>query len=202
MKILTLPNILTLIRLIISPLALPLLLVYLLPFNNIWVNGFLAVLFIIFSLTDFFDGYLARRYNAESFIGKLLDPIADKFLLYATFVSLLSADKLFFYWVILFVGREFFIMGLRILALEHAFSIPVTKMAKIKTAVQMITITFIIFNPYQPLGLIKGFWWNGTELIMLCVTLFLSLYTARQYFRSFVTQFELKRLTTQYDYEF
>ena len=198
MKILTLPNILTLIRLIISPLALPLLFVYLLPFNNVWINGFLALLFVVFSLTDFFDGYLARRYNLESFIGKLLDPIADKFLLYSTLVALLAADKLFFYWVILFIGREFFMMGLRILALEHKFSLPVTKIAKIKTAVQMVTITFIIFNPHQQLGLFKGFMWNGTELLLLSLTLVLSLYTARQYFRSFLTQFELKRLTTQY----
>jgi CDP-diacylglycerol--glycerol-3-phosphate 3-phosphatidyltransferase len=113
---LNLPILLTLSRLILSPLLLPVLLVYLLPFNNIFINSFLGFLFFLFSITDFFDGYFARRYKQETQVGKLLDPIADKFLLYSTLIGLLAADKIFFYWVIIIIGREFFVMGLRQIA--------------------------------------------------------------------------------------
>ena len=189
MKLLTLPNTLTLIRLVLSPLALPVLLVYLLPLNILWINISLALLFVAFSLTDYFDGYFARRYAQESLIGGLLDPIADKFLLYSTLIGLLAADKIYFYWVVLLIGREFFIMGLRLVALEHKFSIPVSYLAKLKTAITMICLTYIMYNPYQHLGLMGAFGANSIEYALLAITLLLSLYTAKQYFSGFLRNF-------------
>src|SRR5947199_10698456 len=99
----TIPNKLTLIRLIGSPLLLPVLLVYFLPFNNFLINTLLAFIFLLFGATDFFDGYLARKYRLESTIGKVLDPIADKFLIYCTLIGLLAAGKIGFYWVIILI---------------------------------------------------------------------------------------------------
>lgn len=180
------PNFLTIIRLVCSPLFLPLLIVYLLPYNLFWLNCVIAVFFCLFALTDFFDGYLARKFNQETALGRVLDPIADKFLLYATLVALLAAHKLFFYWVILFIGREFFMMGLRHIALENNFSVPVSILGKIKTAFQMAMICVIILNPYQALGLTGALGWNGTELLLILVALGLSLGSAKQYYHLFM----------------
>lgn len=186
------PNFLTIIRLVCSPLFLPLLIVYLLPYNLFWVNCIVAAFFCFFALTDFFDGYLARKFNQETAIGRVLDPIADKFLLYATLVALLAADKIFFYWVILFIGREFFMMGLRHIALENNFSVPVSMLGKVKTTCQMIMICVIILNPYQELGLAGSLGWNGTELLLILVTLCISLGSAKQYCQLFIRLFQQK----------
>lgn len=189
----TIPNILTVLRLICSPLFLPFLIVYLLPLNIFWINGAIAALFVVLSLTDFFDGVLARALKQESVLGQMLDPIADKFLLYATLVSLLAAGKIYFYWVIIFIGREFFMMGLRQIALEHNLVVKVSLLGKIKTALQMVTLFIIILNPYPLFDLCgRATLWNGAELLMLCVTAFVSLYSAQQYYRSFVRLFAQK----------
>lgn len=191
MKLFTLPNTLTLIRLILSPLALPLLLAYLLPFNNVWLNSALAMLFVAFSLTDYFDGYLARRYASVSQLGKMLDPIADKFLLYSTLIGLLAANKIYFYWVVLLIGREFFVMSLRLIALEHKFSIPVSLLAKFKTAFMMACLTYIIYNPYHHAGLAGAFGANLIEYVLLAITIILSLYTAKQYAVNFLRNYDI-----------
>jgi CDP-diacylglycerol--glycerol-3-phosphate 3-phosphatidyltransferase len=179
------PNFLTIIRLVGSPLFLPLLIVYLLPYNLFWLNCIVTIFFCLLAATDFFDGYFARKFNQETALGKVLDPIADKFLLYATLVALLAAHKIFFYWVILFIGREFFMMGLRQIALENNFSVPVSMLGKIKTAVQMFMLSIIILNPYQARGL-AGSGWNGIELSLILVSLILSLASAAHYYRYFM----------------
>lgn len=193
---LTLPNILTLFRLILSPLALPLLLVYLLPLNTTYTNGFLAVLFIIFGLTDFFDGYFARRYKQESRLGAMLDPIADKFLIFSTLIALLTINRIYFYWVILLIGREFFMIGLRQVALEHAIRVPVSWLGKVKTAMQMVYIVFVLINPHYAVGYSGAPWWNAVQDLLLFLTLTFSLYSAQNYYRRFLKAFnaEPKRL--------
>ena len=179
---------LTLFRLVFSPLVIPLLLVYVLPFNLLWLNSVLAIIFGLLSLTDFFDGYLARRYKQETTIGKILDPLADKFLTYATLVGLLAAGKIFFYWVVILIGREFFIVGLRQAALEYDFSITVSHLGKVKTFLLLLTMAVIIINPYQSLGL-QAMYWNGCETILIGLTLFLSILSAYHYYVSFMKQF-------------
>lgn len=187
------PTFLTLIRLILSPIILPLLLVYLLPLNSIIINSLLALLFIFFSLTDFFDGYLARRLGQETSLGKALDPLADKFLVFSVLVSLLAVHKIYFYWVIIFIGREFFVMGLRQIALEKGLMIHVALLGKLKTALQMIYLTIAIVNPYQSLGFNDvGFWWNGVETGLLVVTLLLSLVSARYYYTAFMKELKAR----------
>lgn len=186
------PTFLTLIRLIVSPLVLPVLLVYLLPFNIFWLNSLLAFLFFMMSITDFFDGYFARKYNQETTLGKLLDPLADKFLTYSALIALLAAGKIYFYWVILLIGREFFVMGLRNVALEYKFSIFVSGSAKIKTALLMMCITFIILNPYQSLGF-KEMYWNGTELLLIGITLMFSLFSAQNYYSEFLRNYRARQ---------
>jgi len=187
------PTLLTLVRLG-SPLILPLILVYFLPFNLLWVNVVLAVIFMLFGFTDFLDGYLARKYGQITVIGRLLDPVADKFLLYSTLVALLTAGKVNFYWVLILIGREFFIMGLRIIALEQKFYVPVSYLGKVKTTLQMMILGFIILNPYQQLGFTHALWWNSTEMFLLLMAVLFSLLSAKTYCDVFMRQLDGKLL--------
>lgn len=181
---LNLPNSLTLARLILSPIVIPLLCAYLLPLNIFAINCLLAFLITILSLTDFLDGYLARRYRQETALGRLLDPIADKFLVYSTLIALVYVNKLYFYWAIIFIGREFFIMGLREVSVFYGFTLPSLPMAKLKTWFQMIFIVYVIINPYQHLGLHAPFY-NIIEYILLIAALYLSIISAIQYYNIF-----------------
>lgn len=181
---LSVATILTLIRLIASPLILPILLVYLLPYNHPALNTCVALLFAGLSFTDFLDGYYARKYNQTSQLGAALDQIADKFLTNSTLIALLAVDKIYFYWVIIFVGRDLFIMGLRHIALENNFSLPVDYLGKVKTACMMLLLTWIIINPYQHDA--QTLFWNQTELILLTISLLLTILSAYAYFRGFM----------------
>jgi len=191
MKQLNVPNMLTLFRLIASPLVMPVLFVYALPANVLWVNLFLAFLFILLSMTDFFDGYLARKYNQETVIGRMLDPLADKFLTYSAFIGLLAAGKIYFYWVVILIGREFFIMGLRYVALEFSITVSVSLLGKIKTALQMASIAVIIANPYQLLGMQEPF--NIVEMSLLLLSTAFSIISAVVYYDDFMKAFRANR---------
>jgi CDP-diacylglycerol---glycerol-3-phosphate 3-phosphatidyltransferase len=173
------PLLLTLSRLLISLLILPIFLVWLLPINNEVFNYILAGCFIALALTDLFDGYLARKFHVESELGIILDPIADKFLVYATLIGLLAAGKINYYWVILLIGREFFVMGLRLIALSKGTKVPVSKIAKVKTTLQMLMLTYIIWNPYQSDGITELA--NGIERVLILITVVLSLVSAYFY---------------------
>lgn len=185
-----LPLFLTLIRLVLSPLVVPLLFSLLIPLNSFIINFCLALLFLGLSLTDFFDGYLARKYNQITVLGSLLDPIADKFLLFSTLVTLVSVGKVFFYWAILFIAREFFIMGLRQISLMQGFKIPVVFSGKLKTWFQTAYIFFAILNPYKDLFLSQNTW-NIIENVLLINALILSLFSAIIYFNFFVNNMKL-----------
>lgn len=186
---LNLPTSLTLIRLIVSPLVLPLLLVYFLPYNFLPLNIILGLMFIMFGLTDFLDGFLARKYNQETELGRMLDPIADKFLIYSTLIALLALNRIYFYWVVLLIGREFFIMGLRYIALSYRLQLHVSYLAKIKTALQMLLLVVLIINPYHHDGLYAAPWINGLEYLLLTLVLILAYITTKGYYDSFVKQY-------------
>ena len=143
------PTILTLTRLIIGPLVVPFLIVYLIPSNNIIMNCAVGAVFIILSITDLLDGYLARKLNNETELGKLLDHMADKFLTYSSLIGLITAHKIFFVWVLIFIGREFFVMGLRMLAQDYQLFVPVSYLGKLKTVSQAAYIAAAIINPYH-----------------------------------------------------
>ncbi|MCL4229212.1 CDP-diacylglycerol--glycerol-3-phosphate 3-phosphatidyltransferase [Candidatus Dependentiae bacterium] len=180
----TFPTILTLIRLIASPIVLPILLVYGLPYNIAIINVFLASLFALLALTDFFDGYLARKLKLESSLGKALDPLADKFLVYSTLIALLAINRIYFYWVVLLIGRDFFIMGLRQIALEQGFSVPVDWLGKIKTMTLLTFLTVTIAHPYDWMH--NGSFYQGIETTLLFSTLVLSLWSAKNYYDTFM----------------
>lgn len=189
---LSLPTMLTLIRLALSPLLLPLVIVSLLSYHLMVLNIAVAILFLALSFTDFLDGYYARKYEQTSSLGAALDQIADKFLTTSTLIALLAAGKIYFYWVIIFVSRDLFLMGLRHIALEHAFSLPVDYLGKIKTAFLMLLLTWLILKPTS--DLCDNSLWQRGELILLTISLLLTLLSAYTYFRSFMQKFSEKLL--------
>jgi len=183
---------LTLARLVLSPLLLPLFFVYFLPYNFMPLNILLGIVFVLFGLTDFFDGFLARKYNQETELGRMLDPIADKFLMYSTLIAMLALDRIYFYWVVLLIGREFFMMGLRFIAVSHQLSVHVSDLAKIKTAVQMVFLTWLIVNPYHQQGFFFAPWINGIEYCLLSAVLILVFVTTQQYYHSFMSGYRVR----------
>jgi CDP-diacylglycerol--glycerol-3-phosphate 3-phosphatidyltransferase len=193
------PNILTLIRLVVSPIMLPVLLVYLLPLNIFWVNCILAGLFALFSITDFFDGYLARRYAQVSSFGRFLDPIADKFLIFSTLVALLAINKIFFVWVLILIGREFFVLGLRQMALENNLSINVSWFGKIKTLFQVLYLVILIANPFHSVSrsgltrLVTDLYnapaWTVLETLLMVAAVSMTLVSAERYYHAFMAKY-------------
>lgn len=182
----TIPTLLTVTRLVLSPLLLPFLFSYFLPYNLWYVNGLLSLIFLLLGSTDFFDGYFARRYQLTNEFGKLLDPLADKFLLFSALLGLLAAQKIHVFWVVLLLGRELYIMGLREFAALRKKFVSVSWGGKIKTALQIIAIFIIILNPYTELSLLASRW-NQLQF------LFLSLATAVSFLSAFLYHHELFR---------
>lgn len=102
------------------------------------------VIFIIASITDAYDGYHARKYNQETPEGKFLDPLADKILVSAAFISFSLLGIIDFWMVGLIIFRDFFVTGLRMAMEQKGFSMVTSTIAKAKTATQMIIISFIL----------------------------------------------------------
>ena len=135
----TLPNALTALRIFLVPI----LVVFLLTDYRL---GGLSV-FIIASLTDWFDGYLARTRKQITTLGQLLDPIADKLLVSAAFISLVGLGEAPAWMVVIIIGRELAISGLRPIASDQGITIPSSSLGKYKTTVQMFTIILLLLGP-------------------------------------------------------
>jgi cardiolipin synthase len=138
----TIPNILTIMRLI----AAPGLVVMFLYFTRPWADMFALALFVVAAITDWFDGYLARTWKQESKFGKMLDPIADKAMVVIALLVItgfLGMNP----WILLpttmIVFREVFVSGLREFLGADAGSLSVTKLAKWKTTTQMVAISVL-----------------------------------------------------------
>lgn len=175
-----LPNQLTLARLAVIP---ALLIVYPLGFRL--TNIICALVFFIAALTDFFDGYLARRHGTVTRLGALLDPVADKVLMGGTLVLLAHAQVVPAWVASLLVCRELAVSGLRLAALQQSIRVDVNAFGKIKTCLLDGAITCLLINeplfdwPFRPVG-----------MIALWLGLLASLYSAYQYFRAFFDEMQ------------
>jgi CDP-diacylglycerol--glycerol-3-phosphate 3-phosphatidyltransferase len=105
-----------------------------------------AAIFALASITDWLDGYLARRRRQVTWLGQMLDPIADKLLTTAAFISLVQLDLAPAWMVALIVGREFAVTALRSLAYTKGITIPASPLGKIKMASQVIAILLLILG--------------------------------------------------------
>lgn len=146
----SIPNLLTYCRIIIVPLIVLCFFVEGRLHSSDAARWSALALFTIASITDFFDGYLARIWNQTSNIGKMLDPIADK-LLVASILLLVAADGTIAGWsiwaAIIILCREILVSGLREYLADLKISVPVSVLAKYKTAVQMIALGFLLAGP-------------------------------------------------------
>lgn len=136
------PNMLTVARLILIPI---LVVSFYIPWK--FTNLIVATLFLVASLTDYFDGYLARAMQAQSNFGKCLDPIADKLLVSVALIMLVhfgNGDLLLTIPAMIIICREILVSGLREFLAGLNVSVPVTRLSKWKTGIQMTSITMLL----------------------------------------------------------
>ena len=143
-----LPNILTISRIVVIPVI----------FLSIYIHAaawsvFAAVLFILAAVTDYFDGYLARKFKSTSSLGRIFDPIADKLLVAATLLMMAAYDRLGYtgLWpAVVILCREVLVSGLREFLAEIRIGLPVTRLAKWKTGIQMVAIPMLMVADFSP----------------------------------------------------
>ena len=180
----SLPNLLTYGRIV----AVPLMVLCFFVEGRLVASDFARwtalAIFVIASITDYFDGYLARRWQQSSELGRMLDPIADK-LLVSVALLLLAAEGSIAGWslwaAIIILCREILVSGLREHLAGVKVSVPVSQLAKWKTTLQLIAIGFLLAGPagdkIMP-------YISETGIVLLWVSALITLYTGWDYFRS------------------
>jgi CDP-diacylglycerol--glycerol-3-phosphate 3-phosphatidyltransferase len=165
---LTIPTLMTWTRIVAIPLIVG---VFYLDLPQTSRNTVATVMFVVFALTDWLDGYLARRLNQTSAFGAFLDPVADKFLVCACLLVLLDLQRVDVFVALIIIGREIAISALRewMATIGANRSVAVHRVGKIKTGVQMVAIGFLLFDGHF-LGWLDTRTW-GTGLIWLSVVL-------------------------------
>ena len=176
-----LPNTLTLVRMFLVPL---LVVVLLTEFEGRQILGMSkeivgAGVFAIASITDWLDGYIARRRRQVTWLGQMLDPIADKLLTSAAFISLVQLNLAAAWMVALIIGREFAITALRSLAYTRGITIPASPLGKIKMVSQVTAILLLIVGG-GPLP-----WLAPLGQIALWVVMVTAVVSAVDYYRRF-----------------
>lgn len=150
-QILNLPNALTLLRIFLVPF---LVVVLLTKFDGREYVG--LAIFLVAAVTDLLDGYFARRYKQITRLGMLLDPIADKLLVSAAFISLVEIGIAPAWMIVVIIGREFAVSGLRSIAAQQGVTIAASQLGKGKTVSQVVAIALLILgnelDPYMWLG--------------------------------------------------
>ncbi len=165
---LTIPTIFTWTRIVAIPLIVG---VFYLGLQPQMQNLIATVMFVVFALTDWLDGYLARKLNQTSSFGAFLDPVADKFLVCASLLVLVHLRRADVFVALIIIGREIAISALRewMAQIGASKSVAVHMIGKVKTTVQMIAIPFLLFDG-QLFGLIDtGLW--GAWLIWISAVL-------------------------------
>ncbi len=174
---LNLPNILASFRILLAPLMF-----WLLVnrdqaiFENIhvsWIDYITALVFVIASITDFFDGFIARSWNQMTKLGAILDPLADKLLTLSAFLGLMYIDRANPWAIFIILSREFFITGIRVIAASEGKSVQSTFAGKSKTVAQMFAIGFLLMN------------WSYANLL-LWIAVALTLYSGYEYIKGYL----------------
>ena len=158
-------------------------------------DGFVAmltasVIFTIASLTDWGDGYIAKKYNLISDFGKLMDPIADKFLILAAFLAFIRMHLVEDWMVVLILGREIIITGLRLFALSKGKVLSAERAGKHKTVSQMVAIftilAFLVIKEYLISTTTQWsadieLWWGFDIYVLMLITVALTLISGLSY---------------------
>jgi cardiolipin synthase len=181
---LALPNLLTYGRIVAVPAVVACLYWQTLLGGGLWLRWVALAIFIAAGVTDILDGYFARIWQQQSSLGRMLDPIADK-LLVASCLLMLAADGTIRGWslwaAIIILCREILVSGLREFLAELRVGVPVTRLAKWKTALQLVAIGFLLAGKAGDLVLLYV---TQTGLTLLWMSAILTLYTGWDYFRA------------------
>jgi cardiolipin synthase (CMP-forming) len=181
---LSLPNILTCARILAIPVVVGCIYAQAIMDGPLWLRWVALAVFIAAAITDYLDGYYARIWNQHSAFGRMLDPIADK-LLVASCLLMLAADGIIHGWTlwaaIVILCREILVSGLREYLAGLRVSVPVTKLAKWKTTVQLIAIGFLLAGEAGD-ELVPVVTQIG--LVLLWVSAIFTIYTGWDYFRA------------------
>jgi cardiolipin synthase len=186
-RAMSLPNILTYGRIAAIPVVVGCIYAQSIMDGPLWLRWVAVAIFIAAAVTDYLDGYYARIWNQQSAFGRMLDPIADK-LLVASCLLMLAADGIIHGWslwaAIVILCREILVSGLREYLAALRVSVPVTKLAKWKTTVQLVAIGFLLAGeagdqliPIMPTVTQIG-------LLLLWASAILTMYTGYDYFRA------------------
>jgi len=165
---LTLPTLLTWARIVAIPLIVG---VFYLPIDAPMRNLLATVMFVVVALTDWLDGWLARKLNQTSAFGAFLDPVADKFLVCASLLVLVQLDRVNALIALVIIGREIAISALRewMAQIGASRSVAVHMLGKLKTVTQMVAIPFLLYDGVL-FGLIDTHLW-GVVLILIASVL-------------------------------
>lgn len=179
-KLFNVPNMLSLSRILAVPVFI------LLMLEPSPVRALAAgVVFSLASATDWLDGYLARKWGQVTKVGKLLDPIADKILIMSALVTLveLRSDVVPAWIAIVIIGREFAVTGLRAIASSDGIVIPAETVGKYKVGAQITAVLSLLLDYYMTKE-----WMRDLGVLALWTAMFLSVYSAVQYFRTYWKQ--------------
>jgi CDP-diacylglycerol--glycerol-3-phosphate 3-phosphatidyltransferase len=177
-QILSLPNGLTIIRILAIPIIL-----FLLFYPGETYQLITAIFFLLVAVTDTIDGYLARRRGLVTTLGKFLDPLADKLLIVTALIALIPARGVPLWMVIVIVGREIAVTGLRGIAVSQEIVIASSALGKYKTVFETVSIFFLILGgeyfsiQFHPVGM--GFLW---------IALILAVFSGVDYFQKFLKE--------------
>ncbi len=183
------PNFLTISRIFFVPLLVAALVQQHVPIKVLGIeltNDWLALaIFLVAAATDLLDGYFARRWGQVTTIGTLLDPIADKLLVSAALISLVQIRAIPAWMVVLIIGREFAVSGLRSIAAAEGYTIAASDLGKTKTISQVVAISAVLLSLRHAFFLTPAYW------LMWAVVVF-SLLSAVDYFWKFWRRVDTK----------
>jgi CDP-diacylglycerol--glycerol-3-phosphate 3-phosphatidyltransferase len=175
-------------RLTISRLVMTILFVATLNWDWPYARTAALIIFIVAGVTDFFDGEIARRYGEVTNFGKLMDPLVDKIMMAAAFISLVPLGAIPAWAATTVVARDFLITGLRLMASARGQVLPAERLGKHKTSWQIITVVFFLVLlsarelSYGEIG--GGWWfhaWNRAGPVLVWVTVVLTVYSGLRY---------------------
>lgn len=173
---LNLPNILAFVRILLAPLLFWIILneeiFVAFGMHVTWAYYFATFIFVLASITDFFDGYIAREWNQKTKLGAIIDPLADKMITIAAFLGLMVSGEASAWAVYIIIVRELFITGIRTVAVSEGLDIKASWAGKVKTVAQMIAIGFLLMR-----------WPFANELLWVAVAL--TLYSGLEYLWGF-----------------
>ncbi len=178
------PNIITLVRIGMIPVFL------VFTYYESRLHSFIAALvYSVTAATDFLDGWIARRWDLVTVIGKFLDPLADKLIAMSALIMLVHLGRVAAWVVVLVMAREFAVTGLRSMAMSEGIVIAAGQEGKWKTALQLVAIVFLILHYAYPIDFLVGTGVvdaNRVGTVLLYISVFFSMWSAWKYFAGFI----------------